>query len=399
MIRQSINRSQSTRGGLATSFGLHAAILLLLVIVAQRAADVPEAEELTRISYIEATYGEDVAKKVRIKTAPKPSPDPPGKGISTESLAKKDSASEKAPEPKAPTPTRRTSQQELAAAPKLESREPVRNTPMELPGRVELSSKDVAEISAPYVPPTKRRESFMPNDAALKSRGKSLAVADADIAGSSLKSTPGSKLATDDGPALKSRSGGTSGGTSSYAPPTSGLRSRGGGKGIADATGSPNPGRSSSEKGRRTILDYGQGGGGLKGKGGGLAEAPSAVVKPKASSPKAQIADTAADQIDANGMKMTISGQIKGRKILESVPPQYTDRARREGWEGVVGVHFTVMPDGRVKDNMYLEQTSMHRDLNQAAMRAIKKFRFAPLPGNQPQVEQWGVITIVFRLS
>ncbi|RKZ16195.1 hypothetical protein DRQ50_06530, partial [bacterium] len=54
--------------------------------------------------------------------------------------------------------------------------------------------------------------------------------------------------------------------------------------------------------------------------------------------------------------------------------------------------------DGRVKDNTYLEQSSVHRDLNQMALQAIRKFRFAPLPAEQSAVEQWGVITIVFRL-
>jgi TonB family protein len=46
-----------------------------------------------------------------------------------------------------------------------------------------------------------------------------------------------------------------------------------------------------------------------------------------------------------------------------------------------------------------LEQTSVHRDLNQAAMKAIRQFKFAPLPASQSAVEQWGVITIVFRLN
>ena len=64
-----------------------------------------------------------------------------------------------------------------------------------------------------------------------------------------------------------------------------------------------------------------------------------------------------------------------------------------------MAVHFTVLADGRVKDNLYFEQTSVHRDLNQAAMAAIQQFRFAPLPKDQAAVEQWGVITIVFRLN
>jgi len=32
-------------------------------------------------------------------------------------------------------------------------------------------------------------------------------------------------------------------------------------------------------------------------------------------------------------------------------------------------------------------------------MKAIRQFRFAPLPSSQGAVEQWGVITIVFRLN
>jgi len=95
---------------------------------------------------------------------------------------------------------------------------------------------------------------------------------------------------------------------------------------------------------------------------------------------------------------MSISGQIEGRKILESVVPDYPEQARRDGSEGVVAVHFTVLPDGRVKDNMYLEQTSVYRDLNRAAMAAVKQFRFAPMPADQHHVEQWGIITLVFRL-
>ena len=62
-------------------------------------------------------------------------------------------------------------------------------------------------------------------------------------------------------------------------------------------------------------------------------------------------------------------------------------------------MHFTVLPDGRVKDNVYFEQTSAHRDLNKAATEAIRQFRFAPLPSDHAAVEQWGVITIIFRLN
>ena len=126
---------------------------------------------------------------------------------------------------------------------------------------------------------------------------------------------------------------------------------------------------------------------------------PSSSIVKKAE-PAAEPKQPAGDvDLDAKGVGMTISGQISGRKILESVAPEYTAKARQKGWEGVVAVHFTVLADGRVKDNAYFEQSSVHRDLNQMALKAIKKFRFAPLPSDQAAVEQWGVITIVFRLN
>ncbi len=103
-------------------------------------------------------------------------------------------------------------------------------------------------------------------------------------------------------------------------------------------------------------------------------------------------------KMDGKGVSMTISGQISGRKILQSSVPDYPERAKRNGWEGAVAVHFTVLADGRVKDNVYFEQTSAHSDLNQAALDAIKQFCFASLPAEQASVEQWGVITIIFRL-
>ncbi|MCB1151481.1 energy transducer TonB, partial [bacterium] len=162
-------------------------------------------------------------------------------------------------------------------------------------------------------------------------------------------------------------------------------------------------------QGRRTMMDYGAGNGGSRGslKGGrrasgGLAEAPIAAEIAKAEEPaveqQAQIAEATPKAMDGKGVAMTISGQIQGRKIVKSTLPVYSDAARRNGWEGVVAVHFTVMPDGRVKDNMYFEQTSPHSDLNNAARDAIKQFVFESLNAEN-RVEQWGVITIVFRLS
>jgi len=194
-----------------------------------------------------------------------------------------------------------------------------------------------------------------------------------------------------------------------YRVPAAGLTpSRRSGGAIADVgsekIAAGGGGGSVDSRGRRTILDYGNGnGGGLRGRAGGDALATDrGAVEPTTKTQEdaqSRIADTAATELNSQGMDMSISGQISGRKILEVVAPVYSRSAKQKSWEGVVAVHFTVLPDGRVKDNLYLEQSSAHRDLNQSAMAAIRKFRFAPLAGDDSQVEQWGVITFVFRLK
>jgi TonB family protein len=175
------------------------------------------------------------------------------------------------------------------------------------------------------------------------------------------------------------------------------------GNGTVVDVGGPTGTGGSENAGRRTILDYGQGkgggGGSLAGRGVKLAEAVDSRAIVEAAPSQVDAQDAVVEvKAEGNGVSMTISGQISGRRILASVSPHYSEKAKRNGWEGAVAVHFTVLADGRVKDNMYFEQTSAHRDLNRAAMAAIKEFRFAPLANNQTTVEQWGVITFIFRL-
>lgn len=99
------------------------------------------------------------------------------------------------------------------------------------------------------------------------------------------------------------------------------------------------------------------------------------------------------------GVTVRISGQISNRRIIRSISPEYPEDARKGGIEGVVSLHLTVMPDGSIKDNVYVEETSGHRSLDRVAMRAVKEWLFAPLAPDVAQVEQWGIITVVFKLQ
>ena len=74
MMRNAMSRKAATTGGFTTSMIVHGGLLLLVFLFMRMGpAGVEEVmDELTEIAYIEARYGEDVAKQVRLKTKPKP---------------------------------------------------------------------------------------------------------------------------------------------------------------------------------------------------------------------------------------------------------------------------------------------------------------------------------------
>ncbi|MBM4119044.1 energy transducer TonB, partial [bacterium] len=95
-------------------------------------------------------------------------------------------------------------------------------------------------------------------------------------------------------------------------------------------------------------------------------------------------------------VSMTLSGPILDREVLASQAPGYPPAAKQQGWQGTVSVYFTVRPDGSVK-KVLVEQASPHQVLDEAARRCLEHWRFSPLPAGAT-AEQWGVLTIVFRL-
>jgi TonB family protein len=445
MMRQAMSRRAATTGGFTTSIAVHAGLFLLLVFMLRMGPGVVEnvVDELTEIAYIEETYGADVAQQVRLKTRPTPQP----KLEEAPAPEVEKPVEEKAAEPEAPKPALQ-SRQLLDTRPRIETR------PM-------LRSKPALEVSAPTLTPDQQRQFRETTDRHLDSRRFADATPTLDT--SNLRN-PSALAADVNAPALESRGqqqdfaagnvalvGRKSSVDLSEVDFEVGAGSTGGGRmALQIATGGSDEGHAglvggrldegqvayqgsvaalvetardnerraaaadvdvdapaltSSDKGRRTLLDYGSGGtttgqGSLRGRRPEIAEAPSvaeiAAAEPAREEPAA-IAEDVTSAV-AKGISMTISGQIEGRKVVKSMPPTYSQEARQRGWEGVVAVHFTVLPDGRVKDNMFFEQTSAHRDLNQAAMAAIRQFLFEAMPAGQ-RVEQWGVITIVFRLS
>ena len=61
--------------------------------------------------------------------------------------------------------------------------------------------------------------------------------------------------------------------------------------------------------------------------------------------------------------------------VIHNTPPAYPERARRAGWEGRVTVRVEVSADG-LPIRVALETSSGYGELDQAALRAVKNWRF-----------------------
>ncbi|MFB3883702.1 MAG: energy transducer TonB [Thermodesulfobacteriota bacterium] len=88
-----------------------------------------------------------------------------------------------------------------------------------------------------------------------------------------------------------------------------------------------------------------------------------------------------------------IKGPLAARKIVEKPqPPQVKVRT-----EGEIELTFWVLPDGRV--DRVIPSIKGDTELERIAIQYLKEWRFVPLPKDEPQVEQWGVIPIKFKLQ
>jgi protein TonB len=80
------------------------------------------------------------------------------------------------------------------------------------------------------------------------------------------------------------------------------------------------------------------------------------------------------------------------------VKPRYPDSARRQGIEGTVVVKAYVTEQGRV-EQVQVEQSAGHPDLDQAAVEAVGRWRFEPALRDRQPVAVWVSIPVQFMLS
>ena len=94
---------------------------------------------------------------------------------------------------------------------------------------------------------------------------------------------------------------------------------------------------------------------------------------------------------------ISLGGEVSGRKLINTVKPGYPEWAKQDGVEVTVLLYFTVLPDGRVKENILIERTSGFADFDGQARAALRQWRFERLPPGSGE-QQWGRIEFNYQL-
>ena len=82
--------------------------------------------------------------------------------------------------------------------------------------------------------------------------------------------------------------------------------------------------------------------------------------------------------------------------LVKKVPPKYPKQARKQHIEGTVVLRATITKDGTISD---LQLVSGHPMLAQAALDAVKKWKYRPYLKDGQAVEVETTITVNFALS
>ncbi|MBA3066559.1 TonB family protein [bacterium] len=167
-----------------------------------------------------------------------------------------------------------------------------------------------------------------------------------------------------------------------------------GNQGVSGRSNSPAEPASNSGKSFSSLA-------GLKEKSGGDSPADSSFNRGKLK----RAPESAAQEISlpsssaGTDVGITITGEIQNRKIIKSYMPLYPAWLMGEGVEPVVVLRFTVLPDGHVKNKVFVKLTSGFTKLDKLAINELKQWVFAPLSGEKALREETGEIAFKFSLQ
>jgi len=92
------------------------------------------------------------------------------------------------------------------------------------------------------------------------------------------------------------------------------------------------------------------------------------------------------------------TGRFATSRYRETPPPVYPETARHQGHQGLVLISVEILESGSV-GQLLLKKSSGHPLLDQAALQAVKKWKFVPAVNNNVRIRTWGDVPVRFVLQ
>ena len=93
---------------------------------------------------------------------------------------------------------------------------------------------------------------------------------------------------------------------------------------------------------------------------------------------------------------MRITAEVKQPELIKKVEPQYPEIARKARIQGVVILEAVITKEGSVEGVKVLR--ALHPILDQAAVNAVKQWRYKPALLNNRPVKVYFTVTVKFTL-
>jgi len=93
--------------------------------------------------------------------------------------------------------------------------------------------------------------------------------------------------------------------------------------------------------------------------------------------------------------RLRIGGTVVAAKIIRRVQPEYPDAARREHLQGTVKLHAVIGKDGTIR---MLRVLTGYCSLAEAAMKAVRQWRYSPTLLEDNPVEVDTTIEVIFQM-
>jgi protein TonB len=145
-----------------------------------------------------------------------------------------------------------------------------------------------------------------------------------------------------------------------------------------------------------------------------VAPAPAAVATLPAISEPAPVPGSSAPAAGSTTVALPASAPVVAAKPATTAPdsvtriarpqggyqvrPAYPSAPRRLGIQGTTMLRVHVLADGRIGD-VRVEHSAGHPDLDQAAMEAVRRWRFEPARRGADAVAMWVLLPVEFRLT